>query len=174
MKLARMALPMAALALVAGCSTPNGGTAFEVDGDRVAMDQVDSSADGCARVIKQDASALHGEVARMLLVGSIGRAVAEQAHTAITPAMRSEALARLQGDQLLADPQCATAVNAFADYAAINQKLGQAKVAKAVKDLDVKVNPRFGNWDASRSSFTGASGSLSVEDISRGEIVAGR
>ncbi|GAB2483079.1 hypothetical protein GCM10027030_16560 [Luteococcus sediminum] len=174
MKLARMALPMAALALVAGCSTPNGGTAFEVDGDRVAMGQVDSAADGCARVIKQDAAAVHGEVARMLLVGSIGQAIAEQTRTAITPAMRSEALAKLQGEQLLADPQCATAVNAFADYAAINQELGQQKVAQAVKGLDVKVNPRFGNWDASRGSFTGASGSLSVQDIGQGEIVAGR
>lgn len=171
MKLARLAVPMAALALFAGCSTPTGGTAFEVAGQRVSMAQVEDAAAGCAGLVQQDSQALTGEVARMMLSGQLAEAVAEKTSTAVDPAKRSQALKQLQGEELLADEDCAVAVNGFADYAVINQELGQDKVRSAIKSLDVEVNPRFGGWDKARGTFSGTSGSLSMEDISSGEIL---
>ncbi|MGO4956585.1 hypothetical protein ACTQ49_04810 [Luteococcus sp. Sow4_B9] len=173
MKLTRVAVPMAALALFAGCSTPSAGVAFQVADNTVTMDQVNTSSAGCERLVQQQEGSLTGEIARMLLTGEVAQAVAEKTGTQITPAMRSKALTALQGESLTADADCATAVNGFADFAAINEAVGQEKVQSIIRGLDVKVNPRFGNWDSSTGTFSGTSGSLSMEDVSFGEILGG-
>ncbi|MEL4505355.1 hypothetical protein AAEX63_10585 [Luteococcus sp. H138] len=174
MKSARVAVPLMALALFAGCSTPTGGTAFEVNGQATRMSQVTDSAKGCAGIIQQDAAMIKTEVAKMLLMGDLATEISKATKVELTPAMRGAALTKLQGDALTADPQCATAVRGFADYAALAEKLGQDKLAAAMSGLDVKVNPVFGTWDAKKGTFTSDSGSLSTEDLGQGKVFGGQ
>ncbi|MEL4359402.1 MULTISPECIES: hypothetical protein [unclassified Luteococcus] len=174
MKSARVAVPLMALALFAGCGTPTGSTAFQVDGQTTRISQVEDSAKGCAGIIQQDATMIKPQVANMLLMKELARGAAQATRVEITPAMRAEALKQLQGEPLLANPECAAAVNGFADYAALAQKLGKEKLSTAIKGLDVQVNPVFGTWDRDKGAFASSSGSLSMEDLGQGKVFGGQ
>lgn len=171
MKSSRVAVSVAALALVAGCGTPSGGTAFEVNGSDVAMQQVEDSAAACAKLIEQQPAVIRGEIGRMLLAGELADQLARTSGVEVTPAMQGASLDKLQGRPLLADPECGKAITGFANYAAVSEKLGATKLADGLGKLDVRVNPAFGAWDASRGTFTGGSGSLSMEDLSQGKVL---
>lgn len=174
MKSARVAVPLMALALFAGCGAPTGSTAFAVNGETTKMSQVTDSAQGCAGIIQQDASVIKPQVARMLLMGDLAKQISKDTKTSVTPQMQADALTKLEGDALTVDPQCATAVRGFADYAALAEKLGKDKLDDAMAALDVKVNPVFGTWDAKKGTFTAESGSLSAEDLGQGKVFGGQ
>lgn len=171
MNFARVAVPFAALALVAGCSAPTGGTAFDVAGSRTTMSQVDDAAAACAKLVEQDPTTIHDEIGRMLLAGGLADQLAKDSGVEVTPAMQGAALDKMQGRPLLEDPECGKAVTGFANYAAVTEKLGATKLAEGLARLDVQVNPAFGSWDASRGTFTGGSGSLSMQDLSQGKVL---
>ncbi|GAA1388449.1 hypothetical protein [Luteococcus peritonei] len=170
MKIARIAAPVAALLLMAGCATPSGGTAFDVDGTRTSVEQVDTAAEGCARLTQTPAEQIHTQVAQMLLSGSMADAISERAGVPITNQMIAKPVKALRGEQLMTDPDCKVAVESLARYAAINDTLGEAKSRNQVKALDVQVNPRYGNWNPSAGTFTGQTGSLSMQDLGQGKV----
>lgn len=170
MKFARVAAPLAAVLMFAGCSTPSGGTAFSVDGTATSQSTVDDATSACARLTQQDASALRAKVAQLVLMGQLAPAVAKAGHISLTSAMENQAVSQLDAGPLLNDPACASAVRGFADFNAVANKLGKDKTIAALKGLDVKVNPVYGTWDPETAAFTPASGSLSSEDLGLGKV----
>ena len=61
----------------------------------------------------------------------------------------------------------------MARYAAITGKLGQDKSREQLRALDVQVNPRYGSWNPADGTFTGATGSLSMQDMGQGKVFGG-
>lgn len=170
----RAAAPVLAIALLAGCSTP-GDTAFVVDGERTRLSTVDDTAAGCEAIGQGQikAEAIKGEVVRMLLAGQIAQAVASNEKFTIDGAERAKAITQLQGDELRTNAECARAVDSFADFAVVSQRLGQAQLAKAIDKVKVDVNPRYGTWDTTKMAFTSTSGSLSREAVGNGTVFGG-
>lgn len=170
MKFARIAAPVAALLLVAGCSSPTGGTAFEVQGERVSSNQVDAATQGCSRLLDAGEQEIKQQISGMMLSGALADAVAERTGTAITPQSQDKAIDALQARSLLKDPDCAVPANSIARYAVVAQALGEKKLGEQVRALDVQVNPRLGQWDADRGAIVGSTGSLSVQDLGQGVV----
>ncbi len=170
----RLAAPAIAIALFAGC-TPSGQTAFEVNGERIGMSAVDSAAKGCEAVGQGQiqASAIKSQIARMLLVGQLARTVAAENDFEIDGAARSAAITQLEGDDLMTNADCATAISSFGDFSVAQQRLGAEQLQKEISALDVEVNPRFGQWDASKASFTSSTGSLSSQALGNGQVFGG-
>lgn len=173
--LARAAVPAVAVALLAGCSTPSGDTAFEVNGNRTSVSSVDDAAVGCEAVGQGqiNASAIKGQVARMLLAGQLARTVAERNNFTIDGNARAAAITELQGNELMKNDECARAVTSFGDFSVVQKRLGAEQLRTEIGKLAVQVNPRYGQWDASKMSFTGGSGSLSRESLGNGQVFGG-
>lgn len=173
MKHARLAAPLVAVLLFAGCSTPPGSTVFSVDGQRVTERQLDDTTKACARLTQSQPAALRAKVAQLMLLGRLAPAVARSAGIELTPAMQSKALAGLQAGNLVDDPACRDAVQGVANFGAVAEKLGQQRTIEAMRNLDIQVNPAYGHFDITQAALAGGSGSLSSEDLGLGKVFGG-
>lgn len=176
MKLATRALvPVAAIALLAGCATPSGGTAFEVNGTSTRLTAIDDAANDCVSLSggQLDLAQIKTTVAQMLLSGEVAHRVAEATGTSITEAERDAEITKQQAGGFAKSSKCSQAISGFIDYTLVTNKLGAPKMLDEVKKLDVQVNPRFGAWRPEKGNFTNESGSLSREDLGLGKVFGG-
>lgn len=161
----RAAVSLAALALLAGCATPSGSTAFSVDGNRTSNKQVDRAAAGCASVLGEDASQIRLQVGQFLLRGAVADAVISRDHLTISDAEIAAAESKMGAAKLETDPDCAVAVKQFVRFAVVANKVKSDRLEATIRALDVKVNPAYGTWDPTRAAYTGESGSLSTQSV---------
>ena len=162
----RLAVPLAALALLSGC-VPWGGTAFTVDGSPVSSRAVDAAVSGCAAAFKAEASSdLRLTMVSWMIAGKVADTVASKTNQTITDAERQQFLnASAQGQATLTDPECAKVGSGLATYGILGQRLaqqgGQAAYVAEVQKISVQVNPRYGSWDSSKVQLVVGTGSLS-------------
>lgn len=173
MKSARVAVPLAALLLFAGCGAPSASTAATVGDAKVTEQQVDDAAEGCAAVTKRPAAALRTDVAQFLVLGAVTQQLSRATGTVVTPAMHAAVVKQNQPGPLMDDPKCAAAVNGILDFNALAAKLGVKETQKQMRALGVTVNPRYGTWDSDKGDFTRAGGSLSRESLGVGQVIGG-
>lgn len=161
-KLARGLVATLAVVAVAGCATPPGGTAFEVNGQTVSNRQVDRSASDCATLSGVgNKSAIRSDVASILLRGLIARQVAADNDITITDAARTAAETKYQSSKLMNGGQCQVAGEANLDLLVVLENMGEAKFVAAARKLTVVVNPQYGTYDPTSVGLSGRSGSLS-------------
>ena len=170
MKFARVAVPLVAVLMFAGCGTPSGATAFQVGDQKVSEKLVDQTAEACATIMQKEPREIRTQVAQLLLLGELAPAIAKVGGIELTPAMETKTLAQLNTGAVMSDPACAKSATALAKFGAVSEKLGQEKTIAAMKKLDVKVNPAYGTFDPSTAQFSLTTGSLSSEDLGLGKV----
>lgn len=161
---------VAALVLVgaAGCSTPSGGVAAEVDGHVITQAQVQRSAQGTMDVLTKDpqyakfdgvAFALQNYiVGQMLSEGLSGLGVT------ITDEQRDQYWSQIfdpAGAEytLWSNPGARECLNGYVDLAIVNSmiKAGDIdadRLLSLVNALPITVSPRYGTWDVEAWNVT--------------------
>lgn len=168
----RLALPVAVLGALAGCS-PNPGTAVELGGARVSESTVGSYAQGCTQVL--DAMGLatrftDGDVRRNVVSWSASGLIADQLATrygiTIKDSDKREVLASLQnGPEFAENPVCGEALDGRLKLLALALEHDSAQVSRDAAAAPVVVNPRYGTWNGTDQLVTGT-GSLSSPGLS--------
>ena len=165
MKLMRVVPLVAAAALFAGCS-PMPSTAVQVGDVRISEAQVDRVVAGCeAAGIGPD------QVDRRTLVmseilGAVAVEIATELGQTVTDEEALAVLRETAGDSpALNDPECARIAASGSKLQILVAKLGEdadiAQLQEMFEGVDVKLNPRYGQWDPAGEGVTGT-GSMSV------------
>lgn len=158
MSLARLVVPVAALVVLAGCS-PSPSTAANVAGTVITESALSETVDGCAElgVVQSRQTMLN-----VLVVGEVAKEAARLMGVQIDQAAIDEAAAAdPQITALMANPGCAKAVETNLVVSLLVPKVDQQKLMDQIAGIDVKLNPRYGQWDPATASV-GGSGSVSV------------
>lgn len=156
-KLARVAAPLAALALLAGCSN-NPQVAFSINGESTRIEAVRQAAADCS--LSGEGSEL--TMAAILLEGQLAEQVAKKADVAISDEAADNALIQGAGyTKAKFSTECWNHLRGQGRYMIVGSNVGRDGWIKAVKDVDVVVNPVFGATDPQIKLLTGKSGSLS-------------
>lgn len=155
------ALAVAGIAL-AGCATPSGGTAMQVNGARVSLRDLDRSADDCARLTKSTKDAVRGGVANMYLQGLIAEQLAARDGLTITDADRTAQATKDQATPLMDGGACQQAVTKWLSIRVLENKMSAEDIIAQAKQLNIQVNPQFGPYKADSIGLPGGSGSLST------------
>lgn len=149
---ALVALVIAGMLALSGCSGQNPNHAATVDGTVIPFSEVDAL---MPFVQGQTANV----TMNLLVIARVGAAVARQQGVEFTEEERQSAAAGLPPD-LLADPALAGFAADYVTAALVSQSLGQEKFLQAASAVEVTVNPRFGSWDPATASLV-PGGSLS-------------
>ena len=159
MKLTRL-VPVAALVALVGCS-PSPTTAADVEGTIISEDVLSQAVDGCAEL---GIELPRNEMLRTLVIGQVVRSVAENNGVSMDQERIDRAAA---GDpeimHLMGNDGCAKAVETNVLLGLVAEDIEEAKFMEEVMDLEVEVNPRYGDWDPEQATV-GGSGSLSVPE----------
>lgn len=165
--LVRLALPVAVLGVLAGCS-PNPGVAVELDGVRVSESTVGGYAKGCTQVLDEmglSSRFTDGDVRRNVVSWTASGLIADQLATrygvTIKDSDKREALASLQnGPQFAENSVCGEALDGRLKLLALALEHDSAQVSKDAAAAPVVVNPRYGTWSGTDQLVNGT-GSLS-------------
>ena len=162
MKLARLLVPAAALALVAGCANPGGNVAFQVGDTQVSIKAVDQAVTDCAKITGYAADDIRTQVADWLLRGSVAKAVEQSKGITVTDKDIQDVIAANTGASELNVGKCGDALRGLLEAQLVAKKGGKSLTALA-QGIDIQVNPIYGSYDRSTMSFVGNSGSLSYD-----------
>ncbi len=169
--MALRALPALAVAgtlilTLSGCAGGTGSDAVVIDGRRVSVAEVETTADAVAASVRGEGGAtLRDEqlVVAALVSQALAEAAAEQAGQSITPADRSAALASIPGgSQIAEDPEARPYADAVGDVVHVENALGAEAMAAQQVGTSIEVNPRYGTWDTQQMSLVTGTGSLSL------------
>lgn len=158
MKITRLVpAAVAAVALLAGCS-PTPGTALIVEGTRYTERQIDEMVAGCAEALEVPVDQIRraGVVGTLALGGVFDTFDAE-----ITDEQIKEAAAQMGSQQLFAVESCRPLALADTKIQMLGS-LDQQAVMAGAAELDVQLNPRYGQWTPESPNLIDPSGSLSV------------
>ena len=155
----KLGLVAIATLLLTGCASP--ATAVAVNDTRITERQVTEIAKGCAEIYENSADELRRDVVNNLLMGQLGTAVAADHGVQISAAERTKFLEGTTAGQLmLSNEHCATMADGLAMYLLTFDRVGQDAFIASSGSVAVKLNPRYGVWDATKITIAG-SGSLS-------------
>lgn len=165
--LVKIGVPAAALAMFAGCS-PSPATAIELNGHKVSESTVTRYAKGCTKLLGPASAAnqyTDGDVRRVVVSyvgeGMIADQLARDYSVTVSDSDLSQAKQALGSSAgLLADADCAEAVNGQLKLTALVLAAKDKNVQKDAAGLAPVVNPRYGAWSPNDFAVAGT-GSLS-------------
>lgn len=157
MKLARLA-PVVALAALVGCS-PSPTVAADVAGTVITRADLDASYRGCAS-LGYDIP-VNGILSLLVLSEALDVTAREAGVPLTDEEIAGAAAANPELAGPLSDEGCARAARTSVALGLLSQKMDPEKILAAVTAMDIRVNPRFGQWDPTKATVDG-SGSLSV------------
>ncbi|CEI46564.1 Hypothetical protein PFCIRM513_04265 [Propionibacterium freudenreichii] len=165
--LVRIGVPAAALAMFAGCS-PSPATAIELDGARVSESTITRYADGCSKMLDAGGGAgqyTPGDIRRVVVSyvgeGMIADQLAREYGVTLSDSDMDQAKqAPGNARGLLADNDCAQAVDGQLRLTALVLSAKGKNVQKDAASLAPVVNPRYGAWSPTDFAVAGT-GSLS-------------
>lgn len=142
------ALAMTALVTITGCAEGSPGVVAYVGDTEISTSQLNDAVDGVAEAVGEGQQIQRGAVVDALVRGEVATQVAEDENITITDADRSKLFSGEQGgNELLANDASKTVAYDLADEQIVAQKLGVEKYLGALKEAQVKLNPRYGVWN---------------------------
>lgn len=160
---ARLAAVAAAAVLVAGCS-PAPSVAAIVGNEEITNEFVDQVISDCQAAVGGEP--LTGQVVvGNLTISAVFDAVAAEAGFEFTDDEVAMMLEQRGMDaatiEMVSGTACMDFVRPVATSMLISSVVDEATLVAAVREIDVEINPRYGEWDPSTGAV-GGSGSLSV------------
>lgn len=156
---ALIALVVAGMLVLSGCSGQNPNHAATVDGVVIPV----SEAEAMFEVLKPYLQSPSTATALSVLVTSrVGAQVAARQGLEFSAEERETTAASVLPAELAADPNAAGFAADYVTTALVSQQLGQEAFLQAASEIDVVVNPRFGSWDPSQVAVVPGTGSLST------------
>ena len=164
-KLVRLAAPIAALALMAGCAkSPD--VAFSVNGEATRMSAITQAAKACA----QSGPGSELTMTALLLEGAIADQVISTSSMVISNSEADAVLLNTAGyNPEKFSAECWSHLRGAARYAIGIGRIGEQAWRENLKGIDVVVNPVFGSVNPETKMLTGRSSSLSVPGPTYGQ-----
>ncbi|MBB1511879.1 hypothetical protein H5398_00345 [Tessaracoccus sp. MC1679] len=165
MLLKRVVPLVAAAALFAGCS-PMPSTAVQVGDTRISEAQVDGVVASCESVGIGPDQVDRRTLVMSEILGAVAVEIAADLDQTVTDEEALAVLRETAGESpALNDPECARIAAAGSKLQILVAKLGEdadiAVLQQMFEDVDVDLNPRYGQWDPAGEGVTGT-GSMSV------------
>lgn len=159
-RLGSAAAALACLAGMAGC-TPSGSVAVKAGGQTVTMDTYNDDVAQCSALASSQTMSPREVIASTEVQGAIGEELLARSGRTLTTEQRDALMARDQLSALTAHPACRDMGRRLvALYTVAGTTPDAQTLIKAVKGIDVKVNPRLGDWYPEQLAVAGT-GSLS-------------
>jgi hypothetical protein len=147
---------VAALTLTGCAGAPS--DAATVNGVRIADSTVREVAQTLTAASGTESSVALRQATYDLLLGEASRQIAASTGTVVPEADKKAIVAQNQlASAVAATPQGAPWADAVGTTYVLLEELGEDSYLTELNKLDVTVNPRYGQWDASRVTFTDAS-----------------
>lgn len=147
---------VAALALTGCANAPS--DAATVGGVRIADSTVREVARSLTALSGTESSVALKQATYDLLLGEASRQIAASTGTTVAAAERQAVVAENQlASAVSSTPEGAPWGEAVGSTYVLLEKLGEAKYVEELNKIAITVNPRYGQWDASRVTFTDAS-----------------
>ena len=160
MKLAaRIAVPLLAVAALAGCS-PSPSTAAVVDGRAISEQELTAAFDAC-REFGDGIS--RTETLFYLVAGRIVDAVGEQVGTPVNETMFTSQLTQDPQAAQILGTACEPVLLGNAKLLHLQRQMDPAAVEAALPNIKVTFNPRYGTWDW-QTGLSPEGGSISVPE----------
>ncbi|MGA4508045.1 hypothetical protein ACQB6R_03320 [Propionibacteriaceae bacterium G1746] len=160
-RLGAVALAVACAIALSACSQPGGGTAFEVAGEKMSLNQLADAGEACAAPLGVAKPVMDTAIRGLALQSLVGDALAKQNGLTFSDAQVQQVLANEDLAAANAVADCAPVVQGAAKLLLAAAQLGNEETTKQLKALDVQVNPRLGSWDADELALRNSNGSLS-------------
>ena len=154
---ALIALVVAGMLALSGCSGQNPSHAATVDGTVIPVAEVEAALPALTPYLQTPSA---GAVASLLVVSRVGTVIAEQQGLEFSADERQVAMTALPAG-LADEPSLAGFVADYVTTVLVSQALGQEEFLQAAAAVEVEVNPRFGSWDPTTVSVVPGTGSLS-------------
>lgn len=147
---------VAALALTGCANSPS--DAATVGGVRIADSTVREVANAISAASGTESSVALKQATYDLLLGEASRQIAASTGKTISAADRHAVVAQNQlASAVSATPEGAPWGEAVGSTYVLLEDLGEQKYIDELNKIDITVNPRYGQWDASKVTFTDAS-----------------
>lgn len=163
----RLGLPGLALALLAGCA-PSAGTAMVINDSKVSVSHIDALTEGCQTALDNAGKGgdyPEGEVsqavASWVAQGLVADALIERDNITVSDDDLQKARSGLRNEDVFTSTaDCADAFMGIVKLTAYVSLEGRDKALAEASDIEVEVNPRYGQWNTADLTIDG-SGSLS-------------
>lgn len=158
-KAARTAVAGVALAALAltGCAT-SPSNAATVEGVRIADSTVQQVAQGLVAASGAEASVMVRQATYDLVLGEASRQMAASTGTPVSAADQRAVLEQYPAAAAVAaTPEGAPWGDAVTMAFVMQERLGVDQFLVELGELDITINPRYGQWDATRGTFSDAS-----------------
>lgn len=152
------AVAMAALALT-GCAT-SPGAAVTVNGKSVSIAHFWDNVAACADITGASSDEIWRDIGTYTVRAEVARVIMEGRGIEFSEAELASIVQDGVGNHALADPTCKAVILGAAAWEMLSFRLGADQFDAAVREIDVEINPRYGNWDPTNGRASG-SGSLS-------------
>lgn len=160
---ARLFAPLAAVALLAGCSLPTPSVAVQVGTAKITETQVTNVAEGCGIVLAQPAANLRRDVVVFLTRGELATQIAAANNIDLGRGVL-DTFVRTQAPGIVSyyeDDDCAQLADAAAKFEIVAGTVADPAAVLALTDqIELQLNPRYGTWDPATLEASGT-GSLS-------------
>lgn len=164
MKTVRWIAAAVAVALLGltGCVAPTPSSAAQVGPTTISVAQLEGTTAAVSAVLGTPATELRANVLTALIQNELARQIAAAAGVTVDPAGRAPLIATSdQLKALAANPATAGFTNDVVDVQTVLEAVGgSGPFIQAAAKFPVRVNPRFGNWDAATLAPAGL-GSIS-------------
>lgn len=155
---ALVALVIAGMLALSGCSGQNPNTAATVNGVPIPVTEAEEAYAALKPYLQNPSLAA---ATGLLVTSRVGAGIAQQQGLQFTDDERNTASSSTLPPDLVADPNLAGFAKDYVTTVLVSQKLGQEDFLKAAAAVEVEVNPRFGSWDPTTLQLTPGTGSLS-------------
>lgn len=160
LRLAAAAAALVGLAGMAGC-TPSASIAVKAGDRTVTMDTYNSDVAHCSSLASSETMSPREVIASTEVQGVIGEELLARSGRTLTTQQRDVLMARYQLSALSTHPACRDMGRRLVTlYAVAGTAPDSQTLIKAVKGIDVQVNPRLGDWYPEQLAVAGT-GSLS-------------
>lgn len=151
-----------AAATLAGCS-PSPRVVTSVNGATLDEAVVQADTAAMAKITGEDPTEIRLTIVMIHSMGLAAQEVAKSSGVELTSQEKALVISQNKGMTAWKDtPEAQGFVNSYATYALARAKMGDNGFLAACSQLDVKLNPRYGNWVPSKCAVDGNPGSLSV------------
>ncbi len=160
-RLRNLVLSVVALLALAACANAEPGVVAYVGDARITQKQLDRAVAGVAATLQEGQQVSREAVVNVMIHGALAEQIAADRHISVTDAEREDVIKNSQLAGLLAVPDARPIAFDIADQQIVAKKLGAEAYLKAVQDIPVTLNPRFGELDPARKLIiSDSSGSL--------------
>lgn len=165
MKMVRwLVAAMAALLVLAGCTTPSASDAAIVNGQPITVAMVQDPVQAIGG-ISTEQGALADAYATVLsyaIRGEVARSIAAEQNIQLTGDPRTAVLtANANLAKYANDPNVGGFVTDVVDSTIVLNTVGQEAFLAKLAQTDIQVNPRYGSWSADSASVATSGGQLS-------------